>query len=125
LRFGVVYRLRILAGPARKAVQCAAEYFQFDFIVDFGGVRRAVDFLSAGGGERRGWSRGSMTRTRVLSIVAALLAGGALLYFYGGHEAPAGQPPLAALTQQNIGVIENAFNAAKGEVRVLVLLSPT
>ncbi len=37
----------------------------------------------------------------------------------------AGQPPLARLTLQNVAQVKMAFNAAKADVRVLVLLSPT
>jgi hypothetical protein len=66
-----------------------------------------------------------MTRKRILGIIAALVLFGALLYLYAGHQTPAGQPPLAELTAQNFTGIENAFNAAKGEVRVVLLLSPT
>ncbi|MGI8741505.1 MAG: hypothetical protein ACR2NN_02830 [Bryobacteraceae bacterium] len=58
-------------------------------------------------------------------MVAVLIAGAALFYFYGGHQTPPGQPPLTALQPQNIGVIASAFNAAKGDVRLLLLLSPT
>jgi hypothetical protein len=47
------------------------------------------------------------------------------VYFYGGSQAPSGQPPLVRLTPENISQLEAAFNAAKGDVRVLVLLSPT
>ncbi len=59
--------------------------------------------------------------------IAILTAGfiGALLYFYGGSQAPPGQPPLQSLTTRNVAEIANAFNAAKNDVRVLVLLSPT
>jgi hypothetical protein len=66
-----------------------------------------------------------MTRKRILVIIAALVLFGALSYFYAGHQTPPGQPSLAKLNAQNFTDIENAFNAAKGEVRVLLLLSPT
>ena len=66
-----------------------------------------------------------MTRKTILAIPAALLLGAGLFYFYGGYTAPAGQPALVALTPQNLSSIEEAFNAAKGDVRLLVLLSPT
>lgn len=62
---------------------------------------------------------------QLLAGGAALAAIGALVYFYGGTETPAGQPPLARLTAQNAAAVKTAFNAAKGEVRVLALLSPT
>ena len=57
-------------------------------------------------------------------VVAAALAGG-LVYFYGGSQAPVGQPPLHDLTSQNIVDIETAFNGAKDDVRALLLMSPT
>ena len=66
-----------------------------------------------------------MNRKRTLIAMAALLAIGLSFYFSGGHQAPAGQAPLARLTPENLSEIKNAFNAAKSEVRVLVLLSPT
>jgi hypothetical protein len=66
-----------------------------------------------------------MNRKRTLIAIAALLAIGVSFYFYGGHQAPVGQPPLARLTPENLSEIKNAFNAATSEVRVLVLLSPT
>ena len=58
-----------------------------------------------------------------IAILLAVLV--ALLYFYRGSQAPPGQPPLQRLTAQNVADIKNAFNAAKDDVRVLALLSPT
>ena len=58
------------------------------------------------------------------AVVAALLIA-AVLYLYGGSQAPAGQAPLQNVTAQNVAEIKNDFNAAKGDVRVLLLLSPT
>jgi hypothetical protein len=66
-----------------------------------------------------------MTRKRILAIVAILVLGGALLYFNAGHQTPSGQPPLTELNPHNFTTIENAFNTAKDEVRVVLLLSPT
>lgn len=65
-----------------------------------------------------------MTRKAFLALPAALLLG-AGLYFYGGHTAPPAQPALVDLTPQTLSNIESAFNEAKGDVRVLLLLSPT
>jgi hypothetical protein len=62
-------------------------------------------------------------RSLIAILTAALVA--ALFYFYGGSQAPPGQPRLQSLTAQNVTDIENAFNSAKDDVRVLVLLSPT
>ena len=71
------------------------------------------------------WYGDSMKRKYIIGMVVALLLLGALIYVYGGSQAPPGQPPLRSLTAQNVGEIKSEFNAAKNEVRVLVLLSPT
>ena len=60
----------------------------------------------------------------VVGILVALLAA-AGLYLYSGGQTPAGQPPLKNLRAQSLGEIKNEFNAAKDDVRVLLLLSPT
>jgi hypothetical protein len=65
-----------------------------------------------------------MTRKAFLALPAAVLLG-AGIYFYGGHTAPPTQPALVDLTPQTLSRIEGAFNDAKDDVRVLVLLSPT
>jgi hypothetical protein len=57
------------------------------------------------------------------AIGAVLLA--ALIHFYGGSQTPAGQPPLQSLTAENLNELKKDFNAAKDEIRVLLLLSPT
>lgn len=64
-------------------------------------------------------------RNSILATIAALTAIAALVYLYGGSQAPSGQPPLMRLTTQNLSEIQTAFNAAKTDVRLLVLLSPT
>jgi hypothetical protein len=65
------------------------------------------------------------SRKFIFSALAALALTAALVYFYGGSQAPSGQPPLVRLTPENISQFEAAFNAAKGDVRLLLLLSPT
>jgi hypothetical protein len=63
-----------------------------------------------------------------LSILAGLLIVGLLAlgwHFYGGKEVPAGQPPLVSLTSTNFDQLRAAFNSASGEVRIVLLLSPT
>ena len=57
------------------------------------------------------------------AVLAALLIAG--FYLYGGSQTPSGQAPLQNVTVQNVAEIKNDFNAAKGDVRVLLLLSPT
>jgi hypothetical protein len=66
-----------------------------------------------------------MNRKYILSAILTVALVGALFYFYGGSRAPSGQAPLLRLTTQNAATIKDAFNAAKGDVRVLLLLSPT
>jgi len=41
------------------------------------------------------------------------------------QKVPAGQPSLSALTLENFNNLRTAFNAASGDVRVVLLLSPT
>jgi hypothetical protein len=63
-----------------------------------------------------------------LSILAVLVTVGLSVlawHFYGGAKVPAGQPPLASLTEANFDQFRIAFNAGSGEVRIVLLLSPT
>jgi hypothetical protein len=64
-------------------------------------------------------------RNYIIGALVGLVVTFGLLYFYGGNTTPATQPTLVRLTPENISQLEAAFNAAKGDVRVLVLLSPT
>lgn len=66
-----------------------------------------------------------MKHKYTLGAFASLLLLAALGYFYCRSYAPFGQPPLKSLTAKNIIDVKNEFNAAKGDVRVLLLLSPT
>lgn len=66
-----------------------------------------------------------MNRRYILVAILTAAVIGALVYFYGGSQVPPGQPPLQRLTADNLQQIKNAFNEAKDNVRVLVLLSPT
>lgn len=66
-----------------------------------------------------------MKRKHIFSGLAGVLVLAAVGYYASGHQAPASQPPLQNLTAQNLADLQNAFNAAKQEVRVLLLLSPT
>jgi hypothetical protein len=66
-----------------------------------------------------------MKRKYVVSGVLALVLIGAAVYFYAGSNTPSGQSPLMRLTTQNTVAVKNAFNTAKDDVRVLLLLSPT
>jgi hypothetical protein len=65
---------------------------------------------------------------RGLSVLAVLVTVGLLVlawHLYGGAKVPAGQPPLTSLTSANFDQFRTAFNAASGEVRIVLLLSPT
>ncbi len=66
-----------------------------------------------------------MNRKHALAAATALVAIAALVYFYGGSEAPSGQPPLKSLTANNLSEFKNEFNGARAGVRLLLLLSPT
>ncbi len=56
-------------------------------------------------------------------LLALLVAAG--FYLYGGGQTPSGQPPLRHVSAQSVSEIKNEFNAAKGDARVLLLLSPS
>jgi len=66
-----------------------------------------------------------MRRAYIVGAISVALLATAVLYVYGGGQTPAGQPPLKDLSAQSVGEIKNQFNAAKDDVRVLLLLSPT
>ncbi len=61
----------------------------------------------------------------IVGAVLGVILVGALFYFYGGSQAPSGQPPLESVTAQNVADIKTQFNVAKDDARVLLLLSPT
>jgi len=46
-------------------------------------------------------------------------------YFWGSKGTPHGQPPLASLTTKNFEKFTGDFNAASGELRLVLLFSPT
>lgn len=66
-----------------------------------------------------------MQRKSLLGAILGLAVIGLLVYFYAGGQVPPGQASLQSLMPQNVSEIQNAFNAAKGDARVLLLLSPT
>ena len=66
-----------------------------------------------------------MTRRTYISATLGGAVIAFLVYFFSGHETPAGQAPLTSLTTETLPQFETAFNAAKTDVRVLVFLSPT
>jgi hypothetical protein len=62
-----------------------------------------------------------------LTILAVVFVGLLALawHFYGREKVPAGQPPLVSLSSTNFDQMRSAFNGASGEVRIVLLLSPT
>jgi hypothetical protein len=66
-----------------------------------------------------------MKRAYIVGAILVALLAATVLYLSGGGRTPANQPPLKNLTGQSVGEIKNEFNAAKDNVRVLLLLSPT
>jgi hypothetical protein len=106
----------------------AAEGGDHGGVVALHGVRDHLDSLSAGLGQRSSQSACAVSMRRKDYILSATLTAaliGLAVYLYGGHQTPVGQPPLERLTTQNVAELRNAFNAAKDDVRVLLLLSPT
>jgi hypothetical protein len=66
-----------------------------------------------------------MRRKYTIGIWTGGVLAAALAYFYLGGAPPVGQAPLRHLTMGNYTEFTNAFNAAKNQVRVVLLLSPT
>ena len=66
-----------------------------------------------------------MKRKYIFGVFLSLLVLVAVLYLNRPGRAPSGQTPLQYLTAQNVADFKQAFNAAKDDVRVLLLLSPT
>src|SRR2546426_4799686 len=66
-----------------------------------------------------------MTRKRIVLVVVLLVAFGAVIYFYGGHTTPKGQPPLVSFSSGDLTPLKTAFNGSASSIRVVVMLSPT
>ena len=93
-----------------------------------GGFRLDLHLVPADHRERDSWSGSlviAMKRAYIVCAVVVASLAAAVLYLYGGGQTPAGQPPLQNLSAQSLGEIKNEFNAAKDDVRVLLVLSPT
>ena len=63
-----------------------------------------------------------------LLILVVVVIVGSLAFgwrFYGGARVPSGQHPLVFLTSSNFDQLRTAFNVSSGDVRVVLLLSPT
>lgn len=63
-----------------------------------------------------------MKREHTLLAIATLFA---VLLHSCSYRGASGQPALENLTPQNVADVKTAFNAAKNDVRVLLLFSPT
>ena len=67
-----------------------------------------------------------MTRRRIVLGTLLTVSVLALAWWqFGAHNVPAGQPPLATLNATTISALREDFNRAAGQVRIIVLLSPT
>lgn len=64
-----------------------------------------------------------MMARRLPSLVFAAIV--ALSAACGPGTAPAGQPPMAAVTRESIESFREAFNKTADQTRVILLLSPT
>jgi len=65
-------------------------------------------------------------RGGILAAIAALaLLGAALQYGLFSHQTPQGQPPMAEIDARSLESLKDDFNAASGQFRLIVLLSPT
>jgi hypothetical protein len=64
-------------------------------------------------------------RLSILAVLVIAAVFGLAWHFYGGERVPAEQRPLLSLTSNNFDQLHTAFNAASGEVRIVLLLSPT
>ena len=126
-RFHPLHRFRVLPGAARAKMQ-SHEHRGIGSIMRISGFRLGVHLVPADHRERNCWFRVSlilMKRAYIVGAVVVALLAAAVLYLYGGGQTPAGQPPLKNLSPQSVGEIKNEFNAAKDDVRILLLLSPT
>lgn len=69
-----------------------------------------------------------LSRPRILLVavsVVGILAAAGVWHRFGARETPAGQPPLARLSEANLEDLRAAFNEAADAPRVVALLSPT
>ena len=68
-----------------------------------------------------------MVRKRLVWVLVAGLALGLPVgwYLYAPRTVPDGQPPLATLSPAALDAFRDNFNGAVGQVRVIILLSPT
>jgi hypothetical protein len=66
-----------------------------------------------------------MNRNRILLVVVLPMVFAAVYYFYGGHAAPKGQPPLVSFSSGELTPLKTAFNNSAWSTRIVLMLSPT
>ena len=66
-----------------------------------------------------------LKRSWILVLIVVIAAAVFGQQQFGTHEAPKGQPALVHLDTAAIENLRTDFNAARGSVRLIVLLSPT
>lgn len=67
-----------------------------------------------------------MNRRRALALTLLVALIGAFGWWrFGSRIVPAGQPPLVTLDSASMVAFREDFNRAVGDVRIIVLLSPT
>ncbi len=66
-----------------------------------------------------------VTRGRLVLAVFVISAALVGQRQFATHNTPHGQPPLVDLSGGSLESIRSEFNAASGDVRLIVLLSPT
>ena len=66
-----------------------------------------------------------MTRRRLVLAACVVLTAVVGWTFFGTHNAPAGQPPLAHLDSVSLASLKADFNRDAGRTRVIALLAPT
>ena len=65
-----------------------------------------------------------MRRLGLLALLL-LIIGAACWYLLSGHRTPPQQQPLADLKPESLPALKAEFNHSSGDVRVILLLSPT
>ena len=66
-----------------------------------------------------------LTRGRIVVAIVAISAAVLGQRQFGTHNTPDGQPELLHLSTATVETLRSDFNRAVGDVRVIVLLSPT
>ena len=67
----------------------------------------------------------TLTKAQRIVLLAVLAAIAVVLFLASRHDVPAGQPPLAELNAESMTAFQEEFNRRAGDVRIVLLLSPT